>query len=389
MTDKNKYLVRDAFLGTVFSFLASFVLYFVVINIPIFDPFQKAFEDFNFTDIYYSKDLYENKISQDVILVNLKHSDRLEIAEALDKIVDQNPKVIGIDAIFKERKEPYVDSILNVALHKSDKIVTSFFYNEKGIVRSHANFQTSKTHEGFIDFDLDGENTVIRDFKGVKYEKDTILSFAAQIATVAGYIDQKTAKDKLTEDLPIKYIGNQDSFLVLDIDDILEKDTIAALKSAIVIMGYLGEPTGNPYDIEDKHFTPLNTKYTGKSAPDMFGVVIHANIVKMLIHKNFITVIPKSVSYLLAFVISFIFVLISLVLSKRNAVYSSILIKLLQFVFTVGTLYLAVLLLKNDVVLQITPILVLALLSLEMVSYFEHVLEYLKHKFQWKNYLDF
>ena len=50
------------------------------------------------------------------------------IAEAINKIVDQNPKVLGIDAIFKEKKEPFVDSILNVALHKSDKIVTAFFH---------------------------------------------------------------------------------------------------------------------------------------------------------------------------------------------------------------------------------------------------------------------
>ena len=62
MTTKNKYLVRDAFFGTIFSFFASFLLYFIVINISIFDPFEKAFEDFNFTDIYYAKEFYDKTI---------------------------------------------------------------------------------------------------------------------------------------------------------------------------------------------------------------------------------------------------------------------------------------------------------------------------------------
>ena len=91
MTSKNKYLIRDAFLGTIFSFLVSFLLYFVVISISIFDPFEKAFEDFNFTDIYYAKEFYDNKISKDVIIVNVKHADRVEIATALTKISDQKP----------------------------------------------------------------------------------------------------------------------------------------------------------------------------------------------------------------------------------------------------------------------------------------------------------
>ncbi|SHG20796.1 sensor domain CHASE2-containing protein [Flavobacterium fluvii] len=390
MTDKNKFLIRDSFLGTIFSFLASFILYVIVVNISIFDPFEKAFEDFNFTDIYYAKELYENKISKDVVLVNIKHSGRVEIAEAINKIADQKPKVIGIDAIFKEKKEPFVDSILNAALHKSNKIVTAFFHKENGsITRSQKEFHTSKTHEGYVDFNLEGENNVVREFKGVNTEKDTVFAFATQIAMVSGYLDKNTAKQKLSEELTIKYTGNLNSFLVLDIDDVLAKDSIPALKNAIVIMGYLGDPTDNPYDIEDKLFTPLNPKYTGKSTPDMFGVLVHANIVKMLINKSFITVTPKYVCYILAFLVSFVFIMISLVLNKGNSVISHILIKILQLLFTVSTLYLALLLLKNDIIINVTPILVLVLLSGEMVSYFEHLLEYLKHKFQWKNYLDF
>lgn len=389
MTTKNKYLVRDAFFGTIFSFFASFLLYFIVINISIFDPFEKAFEDFNFTDIYYAKEFYDNTISKDIIIVNLKHADRVEIAAALTKISGQKPKVIAVDAIFKERKEPFVDSILNAALHQSDKIVTACFYKENKITRSHKYFNTNELHEGFIDFDLEGENKVIREFKAVNDEKDTVYSFAAQAAIVAGYLSKNVAKEKLNLELPIKYTGNLNSFFVLDIDEVLEKDTIPALKNAVVIMGYLGDPTGNQYDIEDKHFTPLNPKYTGKSAPDMFGVLIHANIIKMLINKSFINVTPNYISYVLAFLISFIFILISLVLSKGNSILANVLIKVMQLLFTVSVLYMSLLLLKNDIILNVTPILVLALLSLEMVSYYEHLLEYLKQKFQWKSYLSF
>ena len=124
---KNKLLWRDTFLCTLFTlaFAGFFLLLFV--NLSVLDPFYKAFKDFSFTDIYYSKGFYKDTKVDDVIIVNIKHHNRFEIAQAINKVAEQNPKVIGLDIVFKDRKEPFLDSVLRASLTNNKNIVTSYF----------------------------------------------------------------------------------------------------------------------------------------------------------------------------------------------------------------------------------------------------------------------
>ena len=68
-----------------------------------------------------------------------------------------------------------------------------------------------------------------------------------------------------------------------------EKDFRGALKEVdwnqykdkIVLMGYTGGMS-DEHDVEDQHFTPMNSKIAGKSLPDMKGIYIHASILQSL-----------------------------------------------------------------------------------------------------------
>jgi CHASE2 domain-containing sensor protein len=88
----------------------------------------------------------------------------------------------------------------------------------------------------------------------------------------------------------IKYRGNYNKFYFLDHNDIFDPEVdLSFITNKIVLFGYLGE---NFFQMEhsliDKFFTPLNTNYVGRSYPDMFGMVIHANIVSMIINEDYI-----------------------------------------------------------------------------------------------------
>ena len=48
-------LSKDALLCTIMTFVVAGLLYFIFINLTILDPFEKAFKDFKFTDIYYAE----------------------------------------------------------------------------------------------------------------------------------------------------------------------------------------------------------------------------------------------------------------------------------------------------------------------------------------------
>lgn len=377
-----KLLLRDSFLCTILTFIVSGILLVIFSNFSLSDPFYKAFKDFSYTDIYYSKLHKPKSIEKDIILVNIKHSDRFVIAQAIEKVQEQHPKVIGLDIIFKDLKNPYVDSILRTSILKKNNIITSFYIDQDAIVRNHNYF--NNTTEGFINMNLSNEGAVIRDFIGVNSSNQN--SFALQLALESGKLHEQKISD-LNESIPIQYFGNESSFLTFDIDEVLQLERIPAMNNAIVIFGYLGTPTGNKFDIEDKHFTPLNPTFTGRSTPDMFGALIHANIVKMLTENNFITKIPKPIVYIIAFFSCFFIVLIGIKLYKRSSLAYDILIKIIQLILSIVLLYLALLLLKMNIYLFITPILVLTLFGLEMIDFYVYLIDYLKKHYKWESYL--
>jgi CHASE2 domain-containing sensor protein len=378
---KWNYLWLDALLCTVFSFIISGILYLVVINMSILDPFTKAFTDFNFTDIYFSKFLDKN-VSNDVVIVNVKHEDRYQIAQAIEKVARQNPKSIGLDIIFKELKSSYVDSILKKSFEDQDNLVFSFYNDNGEQIRNHAYFDTKTKDEGFINVNLLNQDVTIRNFLGVS---ENTFSFATKVAIKSGFIDNEEAKVKLNLETPINYFGGLDSFLHFDIEDILLAKSIQAMKNKIVLFGYLGEPAGNIYDIEDKQFTPLNSKIIGRSAPDTFGVIVHANILQMLIQNNFISKVPLFISYSIAFILCFFITLLGLRIHKKNELVFDLSVKFSQLIISIILLYISLELIKININIQITPILVLSLIGLEMIDFYEHLLIFINKRLKWKS----
>ena len=76
--------------------------------------------------------------------------------------------------------------------------------------------------------------------------------------------------------------------MVLDWLDIFEGNFVPEVfKDKIVILGYMGSDLSDT-SWDDKLYTPLNMEYAGRTNPDMYGVVVHANILSMILNGNFI-----------------------------------------------------------------------------------------------------
>lgn len=383
-TRNTKLLWRDSFLCTVLTLVVSGIFLLIFVNLSVLDPFYRAFKDFSFTDFYYSELINDEAVFKDVIIVNVKQSDRFTIAQAIEKVQEQHPKVIGLDVVFRDLKNPFVDSILKKTLHKHSNIVTSYFLENDSVISNHNDFKSDKDIEGFINMNLPNQDAVVRDFIGVKDAE--LYSFATQLALESGKLKEENLL-KLKDRIPINYKGNQSSFLSFDIDELLELESIPAMQNTIVVFGYLGTPTGNKFDIEDKLFTPLNEKYVGRSTPDMYGVVIHANIVKMLSSNNFVKKVPKVLIYCIAIICCFLTVMFGMRLYRKSSLAYDVLIKFIQLVISIVLVYLALKLLKLNIYVFITPILVLTLFGLEMIDFYVYLVDYLKKRFKWDSYL--
>ena len=96
----DRILYKDALLCTIMTFIVAGILYFAFVNLSILDPFEKAFKDFKFTDIFYSERMNEEQRNNKIVVVNIKHADRYQIAQLINKVDAQDPSVIGLDIIF-------------------------------------------------------------------------------------------------------------------------------------------------------------------------------------------------------------------------------------------------------------------------------------------------
>lgn len=375
MSDK-RLTNLDVFLCTILTCFVAALFYFIIINISFLNVFTKAFEDFEFTDIFYANQSNQEALEKDIVLVNIEQHSRKQIAEAINKVNAQSASVIGIDIVFKELKDRNDDSLLKDALAKPN-IVTSFILGQDSLVRNHSFFDSQSS--GFINVHSRDGHSIIRDFQTfeITYTKDTLVSFPVAVYQKSrGKTFEKLPE--LKDRIPIDFSGNIDHYVVFDIPEIMSQDTIPILKNKVVIFGYLGTPTNNLNDIEDKHFTPMNNAIAGKAVPDMYGAIIHANILKMLNTNSFVTLVSSFWTYILAIICCMLAIKYSFMCSFEYPVMYEILIKFVQFLISVLIIGVALFLLKLGFLVYVTPVLVLTLLGLEMTNIYKS----LKSKWQ-------
>ena len=304
------------FVITAMMFLVLGIFSFIPINCLFLDPVAKAISDFDVYDIVYSKLREEPKVDTNIVLVNLSNLSRSDIARQVNIINSLNPKVIGIDAIFQEEKERHSDSLLADAFSRCRNLILVSKldnYNEEGdtyrtVLRSIEIFNKHASN-GFANLPNDDKVSfrTIREFRPVSKTNGTIVNaFAAKIVEIYNPEALQVLNKRDNEIEKINYTGNYNKFYYLDSYQVLSGESdISFIKDKIVLMGFMGLRL-NDKTFEDIYFTPLNERYAGKAFPDMYGVVIHANIISMILNKNYIGIMPQWMSILLALILSYI-----------------------------------------------------------------------------------
>ncbi|MEE9408428.1 MAG: CHASE2 domain-containing protein [Polaribacter sp.] len=366
--------MKSAFKHTIFTYCVFGLLSLIFFNISVFDFIEDAFDDFSYLDLVQSKNIFKyDKVISDVVLVNIENRDREELALLIDHLANQTPKVIGLDAIFREQKDAFKDSILSVTIKKhTNLLVGSYVYPN---IFNHQEFNIK--NKGFINFNLKKERkNVIREFLT---NKDTLNSFAYTITQKASNNKIEKSKNLRT----IKYFGNYEQFLHLSFDDVLLQEKIPFIKDKIVLLGYLGSPFGNVNDIQDKKFTPINKNFTGKTIPDMYGVTIHANIINSLIKNDFIREIPRFIVIILGILFTFLTSLLFIKVHAKDYTNETLIEKLFQLFYSFIILWISVLFFTVGIKLSVALMILCPILAIELLPYSEFFNEFLLKK--WKS----
>ncbi len=345
----------ESFIITILIFVIIWLFSIIPYKLIFLDPLAKAVGDFDLNDIVFSKMSPEHDLDTNIVLVNIGQLDRAQIAEQLDVINSFEPKVVGVDAIFAGATSTSNDASLQKAFANTNKLVLVSVldkYNEDGdYYESHIQ-PYSKFNENSIfgyanlPTKYGASSKTIRSFRPYSKVKNNIVpAFAVRVAELFNMNAYQELRARANDLEIINYRGNIDKFYTIDKDFYKRENVdLSFIKNKIVLMGFLGT-TLTEKILEDIYFTPLNEVYAGRSYPDMYGVVIHANIISMILNEDYINTVPAWISTLMAFIICFINVVYIRKVRKKLTDYYGGIAKVLIFVQTVLVLIINVYLL--------------------------------------------
>lgn len=317
-----------------------------------FDSVGQALKDFELTNYAFSKLRKTPDVDERIVLVNIGTLDRRGLAQEIMAISQYKPKVIGIDILLScegglrdtvncpALKDMMGNLILSNAIREAGNVVlgskllqtdslSNFDSNEADSLEIADEIFNEYSKHGFVTLPTDAtyqEDVKICNsiFPRKKVRGKDELAFSVQIAKQfdSTKVEKFLARNKEEElinfrgnievlQLRLKSLKNDETgttefgtmFYTVDVDDILSGSVLGELfRDKIVLMGYLGDYVGEPA-WEDKFFTPLNKKLAGRANPDMFGLVVHANAVAMILNEDYIDEIPDWLKYTLAFVV--------------------------------------------------------------------------------------
>jgi len=290
----------------------------IIFSVDMFDPIQNTLEEMSITDIVYSqlRDYEDVEIDSNIVIINNSHLKRHQIAQIFEIINEQNPKVVGVDIMFRRPKGDQYDLPLSEAIQKMDNFVLACD-NFKGTPDGNSFDSVKYSLPMFSDYSNNayvnmftepGEfRTVRKSMPKSKVKDSTVYSFAT---TIANFYDPEKTKKYLSRDNKLEIINykrNLNKYITLDAKEFFEKaqnDDLGFLKDKIVLVGYLGPNLQTPV-FEDIFYSPMNPKFVGKAHPDMYGVIIHANIISMILEQDFLSTTPEWLTFFLMGLIVF------------------------------------------------------------------------------------
>ena len=323
----------------------------------VFDPIGQAFSDMEMTDVYFSKIQEPPSVDERIVLVNIAMRSRFEIGMMLDSISQHGPAVIGMDTFFHfpHEDDSIGDAVLASALGRVENLVmaSKVEYNEEidafdSVTVSWPMFM-SNAQTGMVNLETgaaqQGDLKMCRQFPVSESVNDEEhWAFGVKLASYLKPEQAKSFVDRGNNTEVVNYRGNiidfgatdfGNMFYALDDIDVLDGNYIPELlKDKIVIFCFLGNYLGDRAALEDNFYTPINAIYTGRAFPDMYGGVIHANIVTMILNEDYIEQLTLTQAILIAILICFLNVtLFSYIYKKIPKWYDGVtkLIQLIEF----------------------------------------------------------
>ena len=382
---KKKSHALEYLIINIFVFAGIGLLSFVVFNVSVFNQFTQAFKDFTLSDIYYSKILKQDSIYKGpLVLINIENKKRDEIAFLLQRLEEGKPKVIGLDIIFRNKIDtaPQADSILKETFAQYNNIVyphIATFDNSLPETKNDDYFQTKSN--SFIN--LIGEDPKFSTIRYFYPVYDNVPAFTTAVLQKYDSAKAQRLFNKGQQNTEIKYYGNMQNFIYRNFDEVMDITfNPEILKDKIVLLGYMGHADGTSGLIdEDRFFTPLNPRLSGRSHPDMYGTVLLANILRMELDKDYMYSFPAWLNFLVAFLLSWMLLPMFVHWYVHKPLWYHLMLVLAQFAVSILFVFLTLLLYTwFNLKIESASLLIAIVFMGDFLLFYHHIIKYFKHK---------
>ncbi|MBS1538752.1 MAG: CHASE2 domain-containing protein [Bacteroidetes bacterium] len=333
-------------------FLVPFFVSLLNIDFDFLDPLQQALKDFELTDIVYSQMMDESskRIDTNIVIVNVGSLSRGNIAKVIDRVMQNKPKIAGVDVLFYKDTDPAETNALNGVLSNYDNIVLAeqLIRNLDGDVIEvrpgikNANL-LSKYH-GYVNFPSEvGSFRTVRSVNPfVDFQNNRYSAFAVKLAELAdsesvAMLSKRNNTEEIIDFQKLK------SYVRVEYSQVLDTSIdMSFINNKIVLFGYLGMTMNDENSYEDRYFTPLNKRYAGKSFPDLFGVEIHGNILSMILSHDYVNSMNQVLNVIFSWIFCFVVVILFSGIEHKVPHYYDLISKTIQIIALLFLLFIVV-----------------------------------------------
>ena len=384
-----KYLYeRDTIFATLSVFVFLILLGMIPVNFYVLNPMKMALKDFDFNDIAYAEghkgESETDSIERRVVIVNTGQLDRAELGFLIEKVSAYKPKVIGLDIYFEEERDPVKDSILREAFRKTKNLAAvSVGYWEEDhfkIVPHHFDDVIAKRGYANLIGEVIGTIRSYSPFEKVNGER--YPQFTTAIVKEYDENAYQRLEKRHKEEETINYSRRVDKYQIIEPEQLMTDDGVEQyiLKNKIVLLGYINT---DPNNIEDKKFTPMNSKFAGKKNPDMNGIVVQANIISMVLDGKYIKKTPAWVAWMVAILIGWLHMSLYIRYYLEDHIWFHLVAKLTQVFSVIFFAYLGMIIYdKFKVKLDMKYTLYVIALAVDVIYFYEALVTWLHKKFK-------
>jgi len=338
-------------LDVLFSTILVFVILIIspfLFNYDILKPINDSISDFEITDVYFSNTLPELDIPNetDIVIINtgikkdygVVELNDLQYAKILRLINQTEANTIAINHKFTTLEDSKYFLPIKGILDNTKNLV---------LISDSINNISDNAKYSFVEFDReDMSNTkTIRRFLATKKINNMAMNhFAVEAAN--GYNPDAVARflERGYEYERINYKGNFDKFSIVNATAVFQnKVSPEIFDNKIVLMGVV-DTTGISMEFDRMYYTPLNETSSGRTIPDMYDTIIHANIISMLLTDDYFEKMDTWIILFIAFALTYLNMLLFGYIGYINPKWYELAALGIFTVETVGIAYLTVIL---------------------------------------------